>query len=52
MRGPGRCYDPDACYRDLGPDYHATRINTERKLRNHITPLAALGYHVAVEPAA
>ena len=36
----------------VGPDYHATRINTERKPRNHIAQLAALGYHVAVEPAA
>jgi hypothetical protein len=37
---------------DLGPDYHATRINTERKLRNHIAQLTAMGYHVTVEPAA
>jgi len=44
--------DNHARFRDLGPDYHATRINTERKLRNHIAQLAALGYHVAVEPAA
>ena len=44
--------DNHARFRDLGPDYHATRINTERKLRNHIEQLAALGYHVTVEPAA
>jgi transposase len=44
--------DNHARFRDLGPDYHATRINTERKLRNHIAQLAALGYHVTVEPAA
>ena len=44
--------DNHARFRDLGPDYHATRINTERKLLNHIAQLAALGYHVTVEPAA
>src|SRR6478735_8965111 len=44
--------DNHARFRDLGPDDHATRINTERKLRNHIAQLAALGYHVTVEPAA
>src|SRR6476619_3762956 len=44
--------DNHARFRDLGPDYHATRINTARKLRNHIAQLAALGYHVTVEPAA
>ena len=44
--------DNHARFCDLGPDYHATRINTERKLRNHIAQLTAMGYHVTVEPAA
>ena len=42
--------DTHARFRDLGPDYHATRIDTERKLRNHIAQLAALGYHVTSNP--
>ena len=44
--------DPNARFRDLGPDYHTTRTVTERKLRNHIAQLAALGYRVTLEPAA
>jgi transposase len=44
--------DPTARFHDLGPDYHTTRINTERKVRSHIAQLAALGYHVTVQPAA
>ena len=44
--------DPTARFRDLGSDYHTTRINTERRVRNHIAQLTALGYHVTVEPAA
>jgi transposase len=44
--------DNHARFCDLGPDYHTARINTERKLRNHIAQLTAMGYHVTVEPAA
>ena len=44
--------DPTARFRDLGSDYHTTRINTERRVRNHIAQLTALGYHVTVDPAA
>ena len=44
--------DPIARFRDLGADYHTTRINTERKLRNHIAQLTAMGYRVTLEPAA
>ncbi|HEY2503637.1 MAG TPA: IS110 family transposase [Mycobacterium sp.] len=44
--------DPTARYHDLGPDYHSTRIDTTRKIRNHIAQLTALGYHVTLEPAA
>lgn len=44
--------DPTARYHDLGPDYHTTRIDTTRKIRNHVRQLAALGYRVTLEPAA
>ncbi len=44
--------DPTARFRDLGPDYHTTRINTERRIRSHINQLAAMGYRVTLEPAA
>ena len=29
--------DPTARFHDLGADYHATRVNTERRTRNHVT---------------
>ena len=35
--------DPTTRYRDLGPDYHTTRINTGRKIRNLVRQLEALG---------
>jgi hypothetical protein len=35
-----------------GADYHTTRINTERKRRNYVTQLIAMGYRVTLEPAA
>ena len=44
--------DPTARFRDLGSDYHTRRIDLERRIRNHIAQLAALGYRVSVEPAA
>ena len=44
--------DPAARFRDLGPDYHATCVHTERKIRSHIAQLIAMGYRVTVEPAA
>ena len=44
--------DPTARFRDLGADYHTTRINTERRMRNHIAQLTAMGYRVTLEPAA
>jgi len=43
---------PTARFRDLGSDYHTRRIDLERRIRNHIAQLAALGYRVSVEPAA
>jgi transposase len=44
--------DPTARFYDLGADYHATRINTERRTRNYVTQLIAMGYRVTLEPAA
>ena len=44
--------NPAARFRDLGADYHTNRIAIERRLRNHIAQLAAMGYHVTLEPAA
>jgi transposase len=44
--------DPDARFRDLGADYFAQHTNTQRKIRNHISQLNALGYRVTLEPAA
>jgi transposase len=44
--------DPAARYADLGSDFYDTRINPERRKRNHIRQLEALGYKVTLEPAA
>jgi transposase len=44
--------DPTARFHDLGAAYHASRTDTTRKVRNHISQLTALGYRVTVEPAA
>jgi transposase len=44
--------DPTARYQDLGPGFYDTRINAERRKRNHIRQLEALGYKVTLEPAA
>ncbi len=44
--------DPPARFHDLGPDYHASRIDIERRMRNHIAQLTAMGYRVTLEPAA
>jgi transposase len=44
--------NPDARYQDLGPDYFASRIDTERRKRNHVRQLEALGYTVTLQPAA
>jgi transposase len=43
---------PDACYADLGSDFYDTRIDPERRKRNHIRQLEALGYKVSLEPTA
>ena len=44
--------DPDARFHDLGPGFYQTRIDTERRKRNHIRQLEALGYTVTLQPAA
>ena len=44
--------DPTARFHDLGPDYHTNRIAIERRMRNHIAQLTAMGYRVTLEPAA
>ena len=41
-----------ARYRDLGPGYYTSRIDKDRKTRNHVRQLEALGYTVALAPAA
>jgi transposase len=44
--------EPTARFHDLGPDYHTNRVDTERKIRNHIAHLTAMGFHVTLQPAA
>jgi transposase len=44
--------DRAARYDDLGDDYYTTTISTDRKIRSHIRQLEALGYNVALTPAA
>ena len=38
----------EARYRDLGPDFYASRINRDKKIRNHIRGLQALGLTIAI----
>jgi hypothetical protein len=45
VRSPGR-------FRDLGSGHYDSRVNPERKKRNHIRELEALGYKTTLEPAA
>jgi transposase len=44
--------DPQARFHDLGPGFYDTRIDADRKKRNHIRQLEALGYKVTLQPAA
>jgi transposase len=44
--------DRAARYHDLGASYHASRIDQNRKMRNHVRQLEALGYTVNLAPAA
>jgi transposase len=43
---------PAARYHDLGSAYYSSRINTAKKVRNHIRQLEALGYTVTLTQAA
>jgi transposase len=44
--------DDEARFVDLGPDHYASRTNPERKVRQHVRELQALGYTVTLNPAA
>jgi transposase len=44
--------DTEAQFVDLGPDYYTARNNPERKVRQHVRDLQALGYSVTLNPAA
>jgi transposase len=44
--------DEDARFIDLGPDHYDARTNAQRRLRNHVRELQALGYTVTLSPAA
>ena len=44
--------DPTARYHDLGSDFYASRIDTDRKTRTPIRQLQALGFTVTLTPAA
>jgi transposase len=44
--------DPHTHFHDLGPDFYDDRISPDRKRRNHVHQLEALGYKVTLEPAA
>jgi transposase len=43
--------DPETRYHDLGPGYYDTRTDKDRKIRNHIRQLQALGLQVTITPA-
>jgi transposase len=44
--------DPTVRFRDLGPDFHVRRVNTDRKIRNLVHQLEVLGHTVTLQPAA
>jgi transposase len=44
--------DPDARFTDLGPGYYAARLDADRKIRNHVRQLQALGFDVTITKAA
>jgi transposase len=44
--------DPQARFRDLGPDFHTNHTDPATQKRNHVRQLEALGYKVTLEPAA
>jgi transposase len=44
--------DPDARYVDLGADYYTLRLDPDRKTRDLVRQLQALGHQVTLDPAA
>jgi transposase len=44
--------DDDASFTDLGADHFTRHVNPDRRKRNHIRQLEALGYTVTLTPAA
>jgi transposase len=44
--------NPETRFTDLGPGYYQARLNTDRKIRNHVHQLRALGYDVTITKAA
>jgi transposase len=44
--------DPDARFVDLGSDFCTTRTDPDRRMRNHVRQLEALGYTVILQPVA
>jgi transposase len=44
--------DPTARFHDLGSDYYSSRINKEKRTRNHIRQLETLGFTVTLAPTA
>jgi transposase len=45
-------FHPDTEFRDLGADFYTNRLGIDRRKREHIHQLEALGYKVTLEPAA
>jgi transposase len=45
-------FDEEAQFIGFGPDYYAARTDPERKVRQHVRELQALGYTVTLNPAA
>jgi transposase len=43
---------PESRFTDLGPGYYQARLDTDRKLRNHIRQIQALGFTVTLTKAA
>jgi transposase len=44
--------DPYARFVDLGADFYERRVNTERRTRDLVRQLSALGHNVTLTPAA
>jgi transposase len=44
--------NPDTRYTDLGSDFYADRVSPQRRRRDYVRQLEALGYTVILERAA